>query len=406
MEDEEILEMDEVRNLERPKSDEVLTSKELEESTSEKEYPNAIVFESSGTTGKPKRIPYSEEILNKQREHESKAFKIGGLAEHDTVMTLAAPLTSISGWASRSGSRKLGAEVLNRSFNDYKKVIESKENKDVTAIFATPLVAKTIGEEIENEYGSPKDMFPNLRVGFMFGDLLPDSLRKDLKRQWGFQELRSLYGTVEADVIAIEESESGMLIPMLDRIVIEIIPYENGEKQDRIRDIRNLDRKMKGSILITDPLRKKVSISRYEIGDMIRVHPNDPVPKIEVLGRIDNTINLGGAPLHEKDLQIAIDDTYGMHVETWKVIVTRENSKPAIDIYIAGDTNERRNEFLNNLFETAPPVKEAYSDIGDGVIEHINLSIVDGQEEITKDIEIDKIENDAKSERIIFSESF
>jgi phenylacetate-coenzyme A ligase PaaK-like adenylate-forming protein len=401
-----VLEVDKVRNLERPINSKILSNRELEDSTSEKEYSNAIVFESSGTTGKPKRIPYSEEILDTQREHESKAFKIGGLTKHDTVMTLAAPLNSISGWASRSGSRELGAEVLNRSFNDYKKVIESKENNDVTAIFATPLVAKTIGEEIKNEYGRPDDIFPNLRIGFMFGDLLPDSLRKDLKRQWGFQELRSLYGSVEADVIAIQESESEKLVPMLDRIIVEIIPYENGEKQDRIQDIRDVERKIEGSILITDPLRRKINITRYEIGDMIRVYPDDPVPKIEVLGRIDSTINLGGAPLHEKDLQIAIDDTYSVHVETWKVIVSRKNSKPAIDVYIAGDIDEKKDEFLNNLFEIAPPVKEAYSDIGSGVIEHINLVIVDDKEEITDDIEIDKIENDAKSERIIFSESF
>ena len=402
---EEILDMAKAESLEISDKEDILTPKELEEKTRDAVFEDALTFESSGTSGEPKRIPYATENLEKQKIHEKKAFQIGGMTEEDVVMTLGAPLNSISGWASRSGSRKLGAEVLNRSFNDYRNVIKSRENKDVTAIFATPLVAKAIGEEIEEEFENPENIFPGMSKGFMFGDLLPENLKQDLKNQWGFNQLRSLYGTVEADVIAIED-ETGKLAPMIDRLVIEILPYENGEKKQEPVDIREIEDETKGSILISDPEREKIELTRYEIGDIIRVYPGDPVPRIEVLGREDNTINLGGAPLYENELHKALVDTYGSRVTDWKALVSRENSKPALDLFVIGQIQEEKENFLENLFERAPPVKEAYSDVGSGIIDHIDIHVRHDEEEIRSEISSEKIENDVKSDRIIFGKSF
>lgn len=402
---EEILDLERAEKLEISDGEDILNPEELERKTRNLTFEEALTFESSGTSGEPKRIPYAIENLEEQKKHEKKAFLIGGMTEEDVVMTLGAPLNSISGWASRSGSRKVGAEVLNRSFNDYKKVIKSRENRDVTCIFATPLVAKAIGNEIEEEFENPENVFPNMSKGFMFGDLLPENLKQDLKEQWGFDQLRSLYGTVEADVIAIED-KTGKLVPLIDRLVIEILPYENGEKQQQPVDIREIEDEVKGSILISDPERDKIDITRYEIGDIIRVYPEDPIPHIEVLGREDNTINLGGAPLYENELHKAIVDTYGSQVTDWKVLVSRENSKPALDLFVVGEIQEEKEKLLENLFRRAPPVEEAYSDVGSGIINHIDIQVKHGEEEIRSEISSEDIENDVKSNRIIFDKSF
>jgi len=390
---------------------EVLTPEVLEEKTKDAEFEEALVFESSGTSsGQPKRIPYGYEELQDQREHEALAFEIGGLRPEHTVMTLGAPLPSISGWASRSGSRELGADVLNRSFNDYEKVIEWKENEDVNSTFATPLVIQQIGDDIEEEYGlKPKEIFPNIETGFMFGDLLPDNLRDQIKSQWGFEELRSLYGTVEADVVAIGEEKSDKLVPMLNKHVLEIRPYEDGEYKDELIDIRELEEETVGSLVISDVDRNKIELDRYEIGDAVRIHPE--LPRMDVLGRIDETINLGGAPLHENTIHKALLDTYGEDLEEWKVHASRpgreaggsDSYNPALDIYVAGDVEERPDEFLDNLFERSNPIKEAYQDVE--IIEYIDIHQVESKVKL-ETRGSNELERDQKSNRIIFHPSY
>lgn len=235
----------------------------------------------------------------------------------------------------------------------------------------------------------------------MFGDHLPGYLRQDLKEMWGYDTIRMLYGTVEAGVVAIAEDDTNKLVPLLDRFILEIVPEEAEEPVD----VRDVDQERSGSLLISDPERDILPFKRYEIGDIVRVEPGD-VPRLEVLGREDNAINLGGALLHERQIHAAIADTYGEEVEEWRAVVSREGIKPAIDFYVAVRGERRQDEFLRHLFDRAPPVKEAYEDVGEGVIDHLALHIEESAEELREDIHPEQFECDVKANRILFDESY
>jgi phenylacetate-coenzyme A ligase PaaK-like adenylate-forming protein len=382
----------------------IVTAEELEQRAESIDTGEAKVFETSGTQGDVKRIPYAHSQLPEQRYHEARAFEMAGLESDDVVMTLGAPLNSISGWASRSGSRELGAEVLNRSFDDYRQVIEWREADDVTATFATPLVAKAIGEEIEAEYGPPSEIFPNMRLGFMFGDLLPDHLRASLKRQWGFDELRSLYGSVEADVMAITVDETQQLVPMINKLVIEVLPEESANPTPV--DIRDVTTETTGPVLISDPNRDLFSFTRYRIGDIVTVIPGE-IPRLKVMGREDDTINLGGAPLYEQQIHAAVLDTYGTNVDDWSAVVSRPDVKPAVDVYVVAERDQTSKEqFREHLFEYSPPVREACEEVGTGIIEHIQVHETSSLEVITTQFDSNDLDRDLKASRIIFDDSY
>lgn len=365
----------------------------------------AVVFESSGTSGNPKQVPYAYSQLPAQRRHEAKAFELAGLTSDDVVLTLGAPLPSISGWASRSGSRELGASVLNRSFDDYKQVIEWREAESVTALFATPLVARSIGEEICQEYGRPRDVFPNLRLGFMFGDFLPTALRADLSQQWGFNSLRSLYGSVEADVLAIAVDETQELVPLIDKLVFEILPDDHSNPEPT--DIRDITEETTGSLLVSDPTRDQFSFTRYKIGDIVRVTPGS-VPRIRLMGREDDTINLGGAPLYERQIQQAMRDTYKQALTDWRAVVSRPDQYPAIDFYVVSEetAGQPESDFRARLFECSPPVKEAYQDIGEGVIDYLRVHEVSSLEQVLTHVDFQEYDRDIKAARIVFDDSY
>lgn len=385
--------------------DDIITAAELEARGAEAATDETMLFETSGTNGEPKRIPYAYTQLPAQKRHEAHAFELAGLQSDDVVMTLAAPLDGISGWASRSGSRELGADVLNRSFNDYKQIIEWQEATEVTALFATPLVAQSIGEEIAANYGPPHEVFPNLRLGLLFGDHLPPHLRTQLRQQWGFEELRSLYGSVEADVLAVGTDETQKLVPLVDKLVFEIIPDD--DETGTPVDIRELTRQRTGSLLVSDPHREGFPFTRYRIGDIVTVLPQDnDIPRLRVLGREDDTINLGGAPLYEQQLQTAIEETYGHGIDEWTAVVSRPEMKPAVDIYVAGGDPTDGAVFRTNLFARSPPIKEAFSAVGDGVIEHIRVHHVDSVPTAVEDAGSLEIERDLKTNRIVFEDSY
>jgi phenylacetate-coenzyme A ligase PaaK-like adenylate-forming protein len=385
--------------------DDIITAAELEARGADAPTDETLVFETSGTNGEPKRIPYAYSQLPAQKRHEAQAFELAGLRPDDVVMTLAAPLNGISGWASRSGSRELGAEVLNRSFKDYTHIIEWQEAAEVTALFATPLVAQSIGEEIAAEYGPPRELFPNLRLGCLFGDHLPPHLRTQLRQQWGFEELRSLYGSVEADVLAVGTDETQQLVPMLDKLVFEVIP-DDDETETPV-DIRKLTRQRTGSLLVSDPHRDAFPFTRYRIGDIVTVLPEgNEIPRLRVLGREDDTINFGGAPLYEQQLQATIEETYGTAIDDWTAVVSRPELKPAVDIYVAGGGPADESTFRTNLFAQSPPLKEAFGEVGDGVIEYMRVHRVDSVPNAVDDVDTDEINRDLKTNRIVFEDSY
>lgn len=393
--------------------DPILTADELEARAESIDVDDAMVFETSGTQGTAKRIPYAYSQLPEQRSHEARAFELAGMRRDDVVMTLGAPLAAISGWASRSGSRALGAEVLNRSFDDYRQVIEWRETDDVTIVFATPLVALSIGEEIATESGPPNEVFPNARLGFMFGDHLPEHLRDRLKRQWGFDGLRSLYGSVEADVMAIATDGTQRLVPMLDKLILEVVP--GGDADAAPVDVRDVSTETTGPVLISDPDRDRFPFTRYRIGDVVTVIPGE-IPRIRVMGREDDTINLGGAPLYEGQIHSAVIDTYGTGVDDWTAVVSRPGAKPAVDFYVTVEDREgdvavedRENsgeQFRENLFDYSPPVREAYEGVGEGIIEHLRVHESESLDEIDADFDSEQLDGDAKANRIVFDDSY
>ncbi|MGK4005200.1 AMP-binding protein [Sorangium sp. So ce1036] len=298
----------------------------------------ACFFQTSGSTGRSKRIPYSERDLEKQADHEATAFRKLGLSSRDVVLSLGSPPPSISAWAIANGSRRLGATVLNGSHVDYELALEGGRAEEVTTLFATPLVALAIGRAIAEEQGDPRRVFPRLRRAILFGDTLPRSLRREVRDLWGVDRVLALYGTVEADVVATElPGEQGELDPMLEELLIELLPEEElrRERLDpshspapvRVADLPPGD--VVGEILLSDLRREALPIVRYRIGDIVRVRAREGGrPTLSVLGRSKSTVFIDGAPIYEMALNQAIEEALGGAACRWQLTAARRSGGP------------------------------------------------------------------------------
>jgi len=324
----------------------------------------ACFFQTSGTSSRSKRIPFSDQDLERQKVHEAIALKKLDMTEKDCVMSLGAPLPSISGWAITNGSQAVGATVLNTSQLDYDNVLDDKAKAEAaTFVIGTPIVVKEVGLDIKQQRGDVKKILPNLRTAVIFGDVLPGSLRKEIKEIWGFENVYSLYGTVEADVVATECKEHlGELELMQERLIFELIPEQELEKERKnpgykpeSLPIDSVPDNTIGEILISDVARDILPLIRYRIGDVVRVSRgtgphNQDRPTISVLGRSKNAVFFSGVAVYEMQINNAITHALENDVADWRLEqITKEGAYRIEVVAPAGAKEEVRRGIIAAL---------------------------------------------------------
>ena len=293
----------------------------------------ACFFSTSGTTSRSKQVPYSDDDLQRQRIHEALALRKLGMRPGDGVISLGAPLPSISGWAIVNGSATVGAQALNSSQLDFEQVLEPAARERATVVIGTPLVVREIGLAIAEDHGALEQVFPNMRMAIIFGDVLPDVMRTDIARIWGNVAVYSLYGTVEADVVATEcPATPGLMYLMDERLVFELIP-EAGLRREReepgyfprVVDINSVRAGSIGEIVISDLSREILPLIRYRIGDVVLVHGKDMAEpelgqRISVLGRAKNAALIDSVPVYEMQFAAAIESAISGRFSDWRLV--------------------------------------------------------------------------------------
>jgi len=367
----------------------IKTSEDVFAETPE-ELAEGIIFQTSGSTGEPKRVPYKnpEDAASTM----GTLFRLTGL-ENEVALNLGAPRPHPTSWVFDAGMERVGGRTVNQNFTDYATVLEEGSPEEVTALITAPNPGIAIGQEIATEYGSPAELFPNLETIVAGGDLVTAARREKLCDVWGADAVREAYGTTECITLASDIDGTRKLVPHLHRFIIEIIPDDN---PDEILDIREVSEPTRGSILITDPRREAVDLTRYKIGDKIEVTPTDDLPRITVLGREDNSLNLSGALLYPADIHDAVSETFGPDAD-W-VIKAIEEEFPAVEFYIVGGDGDE-DAFLDSLFERNGAVKEAYHDVG--AIEALNVRAVDTFEDVLRVVSDQRM----KSQQMVFGEA-
>jgi phenylacetate-CoA ligase len=308
-------------------------------------------FQTSGTSGRAKQIPYSAADLERQIDHEAQSFALAGMKPSDIVLTLASPPPSLSAWATINGSTRLGASVINTSYVDFDTPIGVGESHSATFVFGTPLMLEMIGETCVDGWGSVEAVYPNVRYGILYGDLLPPALERRVKRLWGI-DIRFLYGSVEADVIAMSCPEGDDTLHIMDqKIVVELLP-ENAVRPGSpapsntdLIAISEAPEGTRGEVVVSDLYRDHLPLIRYRTGDLVEIATTEcPCGRVgsrlRVLGRRANMIDLGGRILHEIDIHQAIERALGTTWDDWSAEIegnATSDARMSLTVAIPGD---------------------------------------------------------------------
>ena len=245
---------------------------------------------SSGTTGKPTVVGYTQRDLDNWAESVARAMTSIGLGRHDTIQVSYGYGLFTGGLGAHYGAERIGATVIPASTGNTERQVELIKDLNVTAICCTPSYFLHIAETAE-KMGISIEKDTKLRTAVLGAEPWTEKMRKRIKDSTGVNAY-DIYGTSELSGPMFTECTkmNGMHI-WGDIAYVEIIDPDTGEP---------LGPGERGEMVITMLQKEALPIVRYKTGD-ITAYDDSPCPcgrnhlRIERLsGRVDDMLIIRG----------------------------------------------------------------------------------------------------------------
>jgi len=280
---------------------------------------------SSGTTGKPTVVGYTERDIQNWSESLARAFSSCGLGRGDVIQVSYGYGLFTGGLGAHYGAERVGATVLPTSVGNTERQIELMQDLHVTAIACTPSYLLHMGEAAERMGVSIKDD-TDLRVGFLGAEPWSEQMRGRIEDWLGIRAY-DIYGTSElSGPMFTECSEQQGIHIWGDLAFVEVIDQETGEV---------LEPGERGEMVITILQKEAFPLIRYRVGDITvlddapcacgRTHPR--IQRIQ--GRVDDMLIVRGINVFPSQVEHALLEIpeVGRH---FQIVVDRKGALDAM----------------------------------------------------------------------------
>ena len=282
----------------------------------------ARIHASSGTTGKPTVVGYTENDLKTWTECVSRIACMGGASSHDVAQICFGYGMFTGALGLHYGLENIGAAIVPSSTGNSQKQIMYMKDFETSLLVATPSYALRLAE-VAREMGlEPKDDL-KVKIALVGSELLTDAMREEMHRFWGKDILiTSNYGMSELMGPGVSGEcleHCGMHINE-DYFIPEIINPETGEV---------LPAGEQGELVITCIKKEGLPLIRYRTKDITRLFYEKckcgrTFCRMENLsGRSDDMLKIRGVNVFPSQIEEVIlsVEAIGPHYE---IIVERE----------------------------------------------------------------------------------
>ncbi len=257
---------------------------------------------SSGTTGKPTVVGYTQNDLDSWTTSLARALTSLGLGRGDVIQVSYGYGLFTGGLGLHYGAERIGATVLPTSVGNTERQIELMQDLGATAIACTPSYLLHIGEVAE-KMGVDIKKDTKLRTGVLGAEPWTDRMRTRIEDWLGIKAY-DIYGTSELSGPMFTEctEQKGFHI-WSDLALVEIIDPGTGE---------SLESGEKGELTITMLQKEALPMIRYRIGDITmmdddvcacgRTHPR--IQRIQ--GRVDDMLIIRGINVFPSQVEYAL----------------------------------------------------------------------------------------------------
>lgn len=286
------------------------------------------IHSSSGTTGTPVIIPYTQRDVDDWAELFRRCYEIAGVTNKDRIQVTPGYGLWTAGIGFQLGAERLGAMTIPMGPGNTEKQIKFMEDMESTVLCATSSYALLLAEEIEKRKVKNKI---RLRKGIIGSERWGEKMRNRIAGELGV-ELYDIYGLTEVygPGIAINcEYNTGMHY-FDDYLYFEIIDPRTGEV---------LPDGELGELVITTLQKEGAPLIRYRTHDLTRIVPGEcpcgrSYPRIDViLGRTDDMVKIKGVNIFPGQIDEILRDVEGASSE-YQVFIEHFEGKDRMTVFV------------------------------------------------------------------------
>ena len=286
------------------------------------------IHSSSGTTGLPVIIPYTQKDVEDWAIMFARCYEMAGITNKDRIQITPGYGLWTAGIGFQLGCERMGAMAVPMGPGNTEKQLQMMMDLKTTVLCSTSSYALLLAEEIQKR--GIRDQI-HLKKGVIGSERWGESMRRRIHEELGI-ELYDIYGLTEiyGPGIGINCSHGTAMHYWDDYIYIEIIdpetlqPVPDGEM---------------GEIVITTLVKEGAPLIRYRTHDLSRIVPGDcpcgcKHPRLDVImGRTDDMVKIKGVNVFPSQ----IEDVLKKFPETsseYQIRISHLDGKDTMRLYV------------------------------------------------------------------------
>ena len=285
----------------------------------------ARVHASSGTTGKPTVVGYTQQDIDHWADLVARSLRAAGVRRGDMVHVAYGYGLFTGGLGAHYGAERLGCTVVPMSGGQTEKQVQLITDFKPDAIMVTPSYMQVICEEFRRQGMDPREM--SVKVGIFGAEPWTEAMRRDIQQAANLDAV-DIYGLSEVmgPGVASEcvETQDGPVI-WEDHFYPEIINPETGEV---------LPDGEEGELVFTTLTKQAFPVIRYRTRDLTRLLP--PTARSmrrmgKIVGRSDDMLIIRGVNLFPTQIE-EIVLAHGALGGQYQLVVTRDGLLDKVDV--------------------------------------------------------------------------
>ncbi|RMB83039.1 phenylacetate--CoA ligase PaaK [Streptomyces shenzhenensis] len=298
------------------------------------------IHASSGTTGRPTVVGYTENDLSLWADMVARAIRAAGGRPGDTIHVAYGYGLFTGGLGAHYGAERLGCTVVPASGGMTARQVQLIRDLEPRIIMITPSYMLTLLDEFERQGVDPRGT--SLRIGIFGAEPWTEGMRQEIEERFGIDAV-DIYGLSEVigPGVAQEcvETKDGLHI-WEDHFCPEVVDPVTGEV---------LPEGAEGELVLTSLTKEAMPVIRYRTRDLTRLLPG--TARVfrrmrKITGRSDDMVILRGVNLFPTQIEEIVLRTPGV-APHFQLRLTREGRLDALTVRVEarpGATPEARRE--------------------------------------------------------------
>ncbi len=309
------------------------------------------IHSSSGTTGTPVIIPYTQQDVDDWAIQFARCYEVAGITNKDRIHITPGYGLWTAGIGFQLGAERLGAMAIPMGPGNTEKQLRMMMDLKSTVIGATSSYALLLAEEI-NRRGIRNQLC--LRKGVIGSERWGEKMRERISNELGI-DIYDIYGLTEiyGPGIGISCDERAGMHIWEDYVYCEVVDPNTG---------KNLPDGEVGELVLTTLRKQGAPLIRYRTHDLTRIIPGDCKcalghrhPRIDTLtGRTDDMFKVKGCNIFPAQVEEVIAATSGTSSE-YQVMIENISGKDVLTVLfetpLQDEAKERAEEELALIFK-------------------------------------------------------